>query len=277
MHENRVLLRGRKDHYLPQGYLRGFIAPGRESLPRPLWCMRPHTGEWNYKSTAQIGYEVGFYDFANDALDAEHADTTFKEMENRFPLVRAQLSVTNFEGWQVHQDFLCRYMQMIRTRSPLYFQQKKAELATQYVWAVAKVDPSGTMITLENMEGRLLTANEIHDHTLSKMRDEFKQGIGWMNEYYWTMRTTGDHQDPFVAGEQPLFLSSDVDSPTIVMQHPSTHIYFPLCWQACLIGKRTPWIEDTQTIAPDKLRVIRRIIRHKANKFVVSPRPIDID
>jgi hypothetical protein len=44
--------------------------------------MRPHTGEWDYKSPAQIGYEVGFYDFANDALDAEHADTTFKDGES---------------------------------------------------------------------------------------------------------------------------------------------------------------------------------------------------
>jgi hypothetical protein len=68
------------------------------------------------------------------------------------------------------------------------------------------VDESGTKLTLESMEGRLMTPAEIHDHTLSKMRDEFKQGVGWMNEFYWTMRISGDPQDPFVAGEQPLFI-----------------------------------------------------------------------
>jgi hypothetical protein len=62
----------------------------------------------------------------------------------------------------------------------------------------------------------------------------------------------------------------------IVMQHPTTHIYFPLCWQACLVGKRIPWLDDTQTIASDKLRVIRRMVRQRAEKFVVSPLPINI-
>jgi len=277
MRQNQRPQRGRKDHYLPQGYLRGFIAPGRESLHRPLWCMRPHTGKWDYKSPAQIGYEVGFYDFANDALDAEHADTTFREMENQFPILRALLVTKRFEGWRLHQDFLCRYMQMIRTRSPLYFQQKKIELSTQPIWTVANVDESGTKLTLENMEGRLMTPTKIYDHTLSKMRDEFKQGVGWMNEFYWTMRITDDPRNPFVAGEQPLFIASDENLHTDVMQHPATHIFFPLCWQACLVGNRIPWSNDMQSIASDKLRVIRRIIRQKAEKFVVSPLPINID
>jgi hypothetical protein len=277
MRQNWIPPRGRKDHYLPQGYLRGFIAPGRELLARPLWCLRPHTGEWNYKSPAQIGYEVGFYDFANETLDAEHADTTFKEMETQFPKLRSQLVTNRFEGWKQHQDFLCRYMQMIRTRSPLYFQQKKAELATERIWTIASVDESGKTMTLENMEGRLMTRAEVHDHTLAKMREEFKQGVGWMSEYYWTMRITDDPQDPFVAGEQPLFMSGDENSLTTAMQHPKTHIYFPLCWQACLVGNRIPWLDDTQVIASDKLRVIRRIVRQKAEKFVVSPTPISID
>ena len=29
--------RGRKDHYVPQDYLRGFIDPAREDLDKPLW------------------------------------------------------------------------------------------------------------------------------------------------------------------------------------------------------------------------------------------------
>lgn len=204
-------------------------------------------------------------------------DTTFREMENQFPILRALLVTKRFEGWRLHQDFLCRYMQMIRTRSPLYFQQKKIELSTQPIWTVANVDESGTKLTLENMEGRLMTPTKIYDHTLSKMRDEFKQGVGWMNEFYWTMRITDDPRNPFVAGEQPLFIASDENLHTDVMQHPATHIFFPLCWQACLVGNRIPWSNDMQSIASDKLRVIRRIIRQKAEKFVVSPLPINID
>jgi hypothetical protein len=145
------------------------------------------------------------------------------------------------------------------------------------MWTIAGVDESRKKLTLENMEGRLLTREEIHDHTLAKMREEFKQGVGWMSEFHWTMRITDDPENPFVAGEQPLFMASDDSLPTTVLQHPTTHVYFPLCWQACLVGKRIPWLDDTQAIASDKLRVIRRIIRQRAEKFVVSPAPISID
>lgn len=72
---------------------------------------------------------------------------------------------------------------------------------TERVWTIANVDERGKKITLENMEGRLLTRPEIHDHTLATMRKEFKQGVVWMSEYYWTMTITDDPQNPFVAGE----------------------------------------------------------------------------
>ena len=168
-------------------------------------------------------------------------------------------------------------MQMIRLRSPLYFQQKKTELATERIWTIASIDESGKKLTLESMEGRLMTQAEIHDHALSKMREEFKQGVGWISQFNWTVRITDDPQDPFVAGEQPLFLSSEDNLQTGVMQHPTTHLYFPLCWQACLVGKRSPWLDHTQTIASDKLRVIRRIVRQTAQKFIVSPQQVEID
>jgi hypothetical protein len=31
--------RGRKDHYVPQGYLRGFIDPARSECDHPLWYL----------------------------------------------------------------------------------------------------------------------------------------------------------------------------------------------------------------------------------------------
>jgi len=264
----------RKDHYLPRGYLRGFIDPTRQALDRPLWCMRPHTGQWEQKSPAQVGYEVGLYDFASDALDEEHADTTFKFMEDNFPTIRTQLVDNDFENWTEHQDFFCRYMQMIRIRSPLYFEQKKQELSTQHIWTVAAVD--GNKITLENMEGRLMTPAEIHDHTLSKMRAEFKLGVGWMKEFHWTLRTAADPFSPFITAEQPLFLVTPEILIVDAIQRHDTYIYFPLCWQACLVGNRVPWLSEAQPIAPDKMRVFRQMVSTQARKFVVSPQPIDL-
>jgi hypothetical protein len=61
---------GRKDHYIPQGYLRGFVDPARESLDKPLWHFALESGEWSEKSSSKVGWARGFY-AANTEL--EHA------------------------------------------------------------------------------------------------------------------------------------------------------------------------------------------------------------
>jgi hypothetical protein len=62
------------------------------------------------------------------------------------------------------------------------------------------------------------------------MREEFKQGVGWMGEFYWTMRITDDPEDPFVVGEQPLFISGDDSSLTNAIQQPTTHTRHSRYW-----------------------------------------------
>jgi len=36
--------KGRRDHYLPQGYLRGFIDPARRDEAQPLWLLDVRSG-----------------------------------------------------------------------------------------------------------------------------------------------------------------------------------------------------------------------------------------
>ena len=38
--------KGRRDHYLPQGYLRGFIDPARQNKPQPLWKLDIASKRW---------------------------------------------------------------------------------------------------------------------------------------------------------------------------------------------------------------------------------------
>ena len=120
-----------------------------------------------------------------------------------------------------------------------------------------------------------MTSAEVHDHTLSKMRAEFKLGIDWMKDFHWTLRTTDDPVSPFITAEQPLFLGTSENVIVDAIRRHDTYIYFPLCWQACLVGNRVPWLSELQPIAQDKLRVFRHMVSAQAKKFVVSPRPID--
>jgi hypothetical protein len=71
---NKQKTKNRRDHYLPQGYLRSFIDPARAHLPKPLWCFHLGTNKWKERSAKQIGYIDGFYDYAIENTVAEHPD-----------------------------------------------------------------------------------------------------------------------------------------------------------------------------------------------------------
>jgi hypothetical protein len=83
--------KGRRDHYLPQGYLRGFIDPGRVNEPQPLFKLDIASRKWTERSTKQLGHVTGFYDYAGTGPELEclpSPDETFLELENEFPIVR---------------------------------------------------------------------------------------------------------------------------------------------------------------------------------------------
>ena len=61
MSDNRE--RDRKDHYLPRGFLKGFIDPANKDLAKPLWHFDLETAEWIRESPCSIGWERGMYDY----------------------------------------------------------------------------------------------------------------------------------------------------------------------------------------------------------------------
>jgi len=90
------------------------------------------------------------YDFSNDAIDAEHADVTFKSMEDGFPTIRDQLREVNFGSWRHDLPFLRSYMEMIRVRSPLYFEEQGQAVADSFLGRVVTVDEGGRKIVYDN-------------------------------------------------------------------------------------------------------------------------------
>src|SRR5215475_12209180 len=103
---------GRRDHYLPQGYLRGFIDPARQNEQQPLWHFDVLKNLWSIKSVKQVGHHPGFYDYATTEAGLEPPDVTFRELENGFPSVRQQIE-SDFDMWERHLDFLLRFAQML--------------------------------------------------------------------------------------------------------------------------------------------------------------------
>jgi hypothetical protein len=270
--------RNRKDHYVPQGYLRGFIDPARAKNDRPLWCLNKWKNQWERKAPKQICHAIGMYDFSNEAIEAEHADVTFKKMENEFPSVLASIKASDFREWKEHFDFLLVYMQMIRVRSPQFFVEQGQEFADSTVATITSVDHAENKITYDNL--RRLSPAEVHDFTLAKMREEFKKGATWMADFHWQIKTTFDPKNPVTTSEAPLFVKGVKTNPerTMTMEilaDADSEVWFPLCWQAALVGRAQTFDADRVSFEQAKLDELRHIIAEMAPQFVISPQIVD--
>jgi hypothetical protein len=266
--------KSRRDHYLPQGYLRGFIDPARVNLPKPLWCFHLHTKKWKESSPKQIGYIDGFYDYAIENTVAEHPDMTFKRLENDFPRVRAHILQDGFHSWIEHREFLLAYMQMIRARSPLFFDQWREQSKTIRVATITEV-LSDTSFKVDSLEGRPMTEGEIQNWTISKMREEIKKGPDWLADFHWALRYTDSPGDPVITAEQPLVSIGSSSDAATALKDPETLIYFPICWQAFLFGSIRRFDVETERFQADTLQRVRRAYIENGRKFLVSPQRLD--
>jgi hypothetical protein len=238
---------GRNDHYLPQGYLRGFIHPERRNLPQPLWRYDVRGKAWRQRSPAEIGYRVGMYDAISPDEQRLVADELFENLEKNYPPLIRELSETNFKTWRHHFSFLLKFMQMICSRSPLFF---------------------------ENTESAALDK----DTALSLMGVEMLRGPSQLRDFDWALRWTDDPNDPCIASEQPFVMEGTAPTSAEAFHLSETWLYFPLCWKAVLFGSRTKITDPpTDKFDPCDLHKLRRTYFTKAKNFVVSPLRLDQD
>ena len=266
---------GRRDHYLPRGYLRGFIGRTRENEEQPLWLLDVRYSKWSPKSPKQVAHGEGFYDYAGDSPELENletADETFTELENGFPIVRDTLIADNFRHWRHHRKLLFRFMQMLRARSPLFFEQKQAEGKALKTWTVKEVHEDGKTITLDSIEPKPPSDAFIKNCTIHHMREEIKKGADWLWNFDWALRYTDSVDNPFVMTESPFLVLGDRPG-TVgqMLENPETLLFFPLCWQTCLFGSRCRFDKKTDKFGEQDMQTFRRKYRSYAQKFVLSP------
>lgn len=272
--------KGRRDHYLPQSYLRGFIDPARKDEPQPLWKLDIRSKQWSERGTKQVGHITGFYDYAGEGPEIDSlpsADETFSKLENNFPVVREKLlSLRNkaFRNWSKHLPFLLRYMDMLRTRSPLHFAQREGAWKVTPTWTIEKVD--GNKITLKSMDGSPPASAFVKNHTISQMREEIHRGGSWLGDFNWALRYTDSVSEPFISSEAPFVVEGSIQgSVADAIKQPDTLLYFPVCWQVCLFGSRSRFARGTDKFDSHDLQVWRRKCRSFAQDFLISPAKLD--
>ena len=273
--------RDRKDHYLPRGFLKGFIDPANKDLAKPLWHFDLETAEWSRVSPGSIGWERGMYDYHPGTNVLEHPDEVFERFEREFPLVREHLLRRNFKGWvKQHKHFLLEYAQMMRARSPLFLQQQTAQNENTRTMTVTSVGP-GNQVGVDTTVPYPPPAQFIRNRTITAMREEIKKGPDWMENFNWCLLYTRSVFDPFVTGTQPIVVEGKYpdsnDAPVLedALKDHKTIIWFPLCWQACLVGTVDRFDEGTAEAPPSLISHVRGMFRRPSTGYVISPRKID--
>lgn len=273
-------LRGRKDHWLPQGYMRGFIGSSRSEEHKPLWCYDRYESKWKTVASSEIGQGVGFYDYANgtDYSAVTHPDSVFARLEREFPLVREELAVNRFENWEVMKDFLLEFMQMLRARSPLAIQQHQAEGRKVRAAMVTSVDSEQKRVTVDSFELRPLPESKVRNWAISKMLEDVKAGASWGSNMNWCLRYTGNEFDPFCTSDQSPVVTGDAPGPAPgevvsfeLLGQPETLLIFPLSWQACMLGSPREFDVKYDVATPHLLERLRNQQKENCNRFVISP------
>lgn len=273
--------KGRRDHYLPQGYLRGFIDPARRNKPQPLWKLDIASKRWAERSTRQVGHSRGFYDYVGTTPELDSlpsSDETFSELENQFPAVLEKLlslKKRKFRNWTKHLRFLLRYMDMLRARSPLYFMHSEVQWKATPTWTVEEVIDAKT-IKLVSVEPSPPSDAFIQNRTIFEMREEIQKSGAWLRELNWALRFTESVTEPFVITETP-FVAEGLPglSEAEALKHANTLFCFPVCWQVCLFGSRKRFDRGTDKFNCHDMRLAREKHRLFAQDFLISPVKLD--
>lgn len=120
----------------------------------------------------------------------------------------------------------------------------------------------------------------LHDFTLTKMREEFKKGATWMTDFHWQIRTTSDPRNPVTTSEAPLFVkgvktNTERAMTMAILTDAGSEVWFPLCWQAALVGRTQPFEADRVTFREVELDELRHIITEMAPQYVISPQIVN--
>jgi hypothetical protein len=269
--------RSRRDHILPQGYLDGFT--GTNGL---LQVFNIKEQSWFPAKTANVAAIRGFYDYSEDANPDQTADQAFQEFEDKFPNLRRELIASTFANWRSHLDFLIRYINMFRVRSELFRQHVLQSLEETPPMVVDQVmetkphptDPGRVMqkVSVKPMEQTGEQRKTVYTNlSISKMRADMREVPKFFFDFDWCLRYTTDPNKPIITADDAIRLELADPSPDKALKHFQTQLYFPLCWQACLIGSPGHLMPKTKAFSPSRLGELRGKYLRSDCRFAYSP------
>lgn len=269
-------LMGRKDHWLPQCYMQGFIGPSRKSEPRPLFCFKKETQQWRTVSTKEIGHGEGFYDYAEgtDYDSVTHPDSVFGRLEKQWRSNRELMARDKFASWERHKDFLIEFIHMLRARSPMAMEQQHAVVLSYRGVRITSITPDRKSVTVDTMTPYPMHEAAVRNTVIGQMLADVQANVLWPKNMDWCLRYTDDETNPYTATDQAVIVQGTIPAQAVtpeLLAHPDTIVIFPLCWQACLFGSPLKFDISYDLAHPQQPLIIRNEQKQRCDKFVISP------
>ncbi len=269
--------RNRLDHILPQGYLEGFTNPRHPGNLSIYNCKRRI---WFESGTRGVCAERGFYDFSIGTNPPLTADKAFKELESGFPKLRRELAVNGFAGWEQHLEFLLTFAQMLRARSRLFREHVISSGQNLTMGRVDKVTP----VPSKNRPGEFDSEvkftpigkgaerdRALKNKSIMDMCAEIAKGPDWMGRLNWCVRLACDSTDPVVTADDAIIATGSIPALSAAFFDQHTRVFFPICWQACLIGSPSKPANLTGLFETAALSDIRSLYMTSPRRFAYSP------
>lgn len=140
---------------------------------------------------------------------------------------------------------------------------------------VKEVFPDTRSVKVESLTPSPLPTNFITNWTIGQMTEEIEKGPAWADEFNWALRYSHSVEHPFVVGDGPVVFSTPSTTIAEGWHNSQSLLFFPLCWQACLIGSREDFEVETGQFVEEDLRKVRRIYRDTTQFFLVSPQRLN--
>jgi hypothetical protein len=115
----------------------------------------------------------------------------------------------------------------------------------------------------------------IRNRTIVEMREEIKKGAAWLKDFNWCLRYCTSPSMPFVISEIPFICRGRSSNLAEALRDSETLLFFPLCWQACLIGSRQFFEKETDRFPNADMCAVQKMYRESASLFVFSPTKLD--
>jgi len=274
-------LTGRRDHWLPQCYMQGFIGPSRKDEPRPLYCFEKETQQWRAVSTKEIGQGEGFYDYAEgtdyDAIT--HPDSVFGRLEKQWRSKRELMGRDKFASWARHKDLLIEFMHMLRARSPMAMEQQRTVVGSYRVATITEIfphptNPNLTGVKVDTMTPYPMPAPAVRNTVIGQMLADVQANVLWPKNMDWCLRYTEDENNPYTATDQAVIVQGTLPAQAVtpeVLAHPDTLVIFPLCWEACLFGTPLKFDVSYDRADPQQPLSIRTEQKQRCDRFLISP------